>query len=1154
MKKLLSTLFALIMVMCLLPTIVFASGEMHIYGELGAEDSNSSSSGYYVTFDISVENADPFSIMYLNLDLPTGFTIVSVTTGESLAAFDEVSDFGGGTTYAYTTEFAATPYNNIKAKASNKEYTPEDGVILTVYILVDTDSVTNGTYPIEITQTSNQVGNIANLDAQAVPCTFTAGSIVVTNGQTATTEEESTTEFTDGYALEVQIDDGNYNVGDTITANIVAIADPDFDDADEVTFGSFQFTLDYDSDDLTLGTYTTDSTGSVSINTEDGKMAAASIEGGFTASEDGTTLATATFTVNNTITTGETEISLDDAYISVQSSGATNGEEGDVWTVTAGTADIYNLTVEFNEGTNTTGATGTTYVKYGESTLYTDNDYATPVTPSVTASTGYRLADDAELWLNDAVVEDYYTTDTAFTADASYTAQTVERYTVTVGAVTNGSWTTASKNATITVDAGDTLAGIIDQLGVTADTNYDLGSYYNDTTAISNETALTDGMIINATCVANSFDFTTPTVDNATITVESGLPEGKTTYDDDLVIEVAPSTGYVVTSVSYTVGEDEATSYNATTVSTGTTKTYTIDGENITGVINVTVTVQKYHTITFEDVEGAKLNGSDANVVLYALNNTLTLYASAADIGGTSTDIPTVTADEGYRIGGTSGTYSWVDVDESTLTTKLFTENTTYTAAVTKQYTVTFNNTYGFGSITGETTEITVDTGTDLTTLTFPEYSANTGYQFDSWSQTTGTITSDTTITASFKLGTYTITDSTGEVATYTAGEGIVEGYATYQTAANFTVVAEDGYQLNSVTATDADGNEVTLTDNGSGSYTIVGSLITSNITITVDTDSTAQLTFTLAPACTDMATGNAVVLTVLTYVDCENDGKLSTTQITSINAIEVTANAGYKFVGWYTTDSTTGETVELEDIVATADATYYAVFTDETYTVTAEGITGPETTATHGTDFTFTPSIEGSFVYGVYAQIGTGDKNQLSAESDGSYKITGADIIGGITITVDSFVGSISSISVETYKALENGTEILVLETTQLDNSQYTLNGQAFYWSSAYSAYVQIVDADFSTTSSAVLATQFAVTGTTAATEIDYTGNLDSSTTGVMAYDASIVNDLLYGYGTYEDKDRFAADVTGDKLVSTSDMKWILNEAVGISNDIVTD
>jgi len=68
-----------------------------------------------------------------------------------------------------------------------------------------------------------------------------------------------------------------------------------------------------------------------------------------------------------------------------------------------------------------------------------------------------------------------------------------------------------------------------------------------------------------------------------------------------------------------------------------------------------------------------------------------------------------------------------------------------------KTYTVTFDAGEN-GALSGET-EITVYTGTDLSTVTFPTVKANVGYLFTGWSQTEGTITSDITVTAQYEAG-----------------------------------------------------------------------------------------------------------------------------------------------------------------------------------------------------------------------------------------------------------------------------------------------------------------------------------------------------------------------------------------------------------------
>ncbi len=92
---------------------------------------------------------------------------------------------------------------------------------------------------------------------------------------------------------------------------------------------------------------------------------------------------------------------------------------------------------------------------------------------------------------------------------------------------------------------------------------------------------------LKVTATPQTFTLTAPTVQNYTYTVKSGLKDDKVTYGTDFVFTVVPNAGYSITSVQYKVGTAESlTALEATSA-----RTYTLDGNKISGAVTIIVTV-----------------------------------------------------------------------------------------------------------------------------------------------------------------------------------------------------------------------------------------------------------------------------------------------------------------------------------------------------------------------------------------------------------------------------------------------------------------------------------------------------------------------------------------------------------------------------------
>ena len=231
--------------------------------------------------------------------------------------------------------------------------------------------------------------------------------------------------------------------------------------------------------------------------------------------------------------------------------------------------------------------------------------------PTVTATTGYRLAKDGEpRWT--MIMVPYYSDeavmDAVYTVSTTLTVYVVKTYNVTVTATAGGSL--SSDESPLILDLG---SGLLDQLPTaTADSNHTFAGWYikaaNETgtdTLVNETTSVTGDMTVEARFTAKSYTWTAPTGDNFTCTVSGGVSDdNQISYGTPIHFTLTAAEGYVIDTVTYQVG-----TANAVTI-TPTDGTYTIPGDQITGNVTATVTAVQRCTITFESVTGATLSGT----------------------------------------------------------------------------------------------------------------------------------------------------------------------------------------------------------------------------------------------------------------------------------------------------------------------------------------------------------------------------------------------------------------------------------------------------------------------------------------------------------------------------------------------------------------
>ena len=289
------------------------------------------------------------------------------------------------------------------------------------------------------------------------------------------------------------------------------------------------------------------------------------------------------------------------------------------------------------------------------------------------------------------------------------------------------------------------------------------------------------------------------------------------------IIEKGKFTGEVTNNGSITGGEFSGEVTNNKTISGGTFSGTVINGED--GTIAEGVSIPNLKFIVTFDNEGTRTTA--------IIDNGVKLTAPAA---------PTK---EGYRFGGwyydNSGSKAKWNFDTDTVTRAM-----TLTAKWVRTYTVTFETSGG-----SAVDPVTVDA---VSTVTKPADPTKSGYTFGGWYKDStlqtpwdfanGTVTADTTLyakwTANPPAPSYDDSDPTYAVSAPAAENGSVTvspKNASAGSTLTITVKPDSGYVLETISATDRNGNDLKLTDRGNGKYTFTmpGSRVEVKVTFMED-------------------------------------------------------------------------------------------------------------------------------------------------------------------------------------------------------------------------------------------------------------------------------------------------------------------------------
>ena len=242
-------------------------------------------------------------------------------------------------------------------------------------------------------------------------------------------------------------------------------------------------------------------------------------------------------------------------------------------------------------------------------------------------------------------------------------------------------------------------------------------------------------------------------------------------------------------------------------------------------------------TISGGTFSGTVINGEDGTIAegvsipnlkfIVTFDNEGTRTTAIID-NGVKLTAPAAPTKEGYRFGGwyydnNGGKAKW-DFDTDTVTRAM-----TLTAKWVQTYTVTFETSGG-----SAVAPVTVDAGSTATKPADPTKSGHNfgGWYKDStlqtpWDFANGTVTADTTLyakwTANPPAPSYDDSDPTYAVSAPAAENGSVTvspKNASAGSTVTITVKPDSGYVLETISATDRNGNDLKLTDRGNGKYT----------------------------------------------------------------------------------------------------------------------------------------------------------------------------------------------------------------------------------------------------------------------------------------------------------------------------------------------
>lgn len=358
-------------------------------------------------------------------------------------------------------------------------------------------------------------------------------------------------------------------------------------------------------------------------------------------------------------------------------------------------------------------------------------------------------------------------------------------------------------------------------------------------------------------------------------------------------------------------------------------------------------------------------------------------------------------------------------------------------------------------------------------------------------------------------------------------------GAATVTDGESYTFhISNQNYTYSNVAAT-VDGQSVSVTDNGDGSYTI--SSVSGVLKITATrTPKSYKVSFTgTAAADITGASGTATYGTDYKFTIPTADGWAY-----SLGGITIGGNS-------YTGYSADGSEYTIPGAAITGEIviTVNKAQTTASVTVTGSGAgaaAGYDATAEIGESYTLTITPENGYNYTVTATMG--GKPVGLAQNGNKYTI--AEVTGNIVFTVERTV-IVSGVTVSEYVSVDgNKVWLIQNKVTLAERKVPTYNGSNMFWSEEYDAYCYLVIAATLSEEDAKAAIGIA-DGTAVAVDygmdVNMTGNVDAND-AQLTY--NIYNAYYDSFSETATMEKFLrADVNKDGKVNTTDSAAIINK-----------
>lgn len=382
--------------------------------------------------------------------------------------------------------------------------------------------------------------------------------------------------------------------------------------------------------------------------------------------------------------------------------------------------------------------------------------------------------------------------------------------------------------------------------------------------------------------------------------------------------------------------------------------------------------------------------------------------------------------------------------------------------------------------------------------------------------------------------------------------EGLASDSLSAAAGEDYTFRATDPLHYDYKPSAKIGGKDVTVKDNGDGTYTIPGGEITGNITVKANrTPKTYKVTFKGE----DLSGEKTAAYNTPYHFKLNRKAGYSYVLRVTIGGKSYTGykaeDGGYVIPG----AAITG------DIVITAQKTKInsgggsssggsgggssAKYVSVSFIGSgADDAVGKKTTR-RGSEYTFRIDRKDDTDYDVSARVnGVTVKCTYDSKKD-IYRIPGSAVTGDITITVTKG----ATVEVNAYVTLDRQSMYLVTYSGSVADGHVPMyDGQNMYWSEAYNAYAWLVVSS-ADEKEVVRAAQNSITigEGEAAASIDYSGNVDLSGR-IDGDDAHLDRDVYnakYTLASMVMHKFLNADVNRDRKVDVKDAVWIINRVL---------